>query len=176
MLCEYIARVQMSTKANEILSFDLYVSPDGNVHELSAREANTARRLAGAIELEPGGMVVMSTDVNATVGKGKIKGWAKGFMKTWFNRIMRSRKIDDTMKELLTKQGLDSGWSIGNLFKGRYFSPKSGDTFNEKSFSLDIRGVPFKFVKDVAKVLAKKFDQESVLVVDNKSGRTFLLD
>jgi len=166
----------MSTKPNEIMSFDLYVSPDGNVHELSAREAKAARRLAGVVELEPGGMIVMSTDVNATVGKGKLKGWAKGFLKTWFNRIMRSRKVDETMKQLLQEKGLDSGWSIGNLFRGRYYSPKSGDTFNEKSFSIDIRGVPFDFVKDVAKVLAKKFDQESVLVVDNKSGRTFLLD
>ena len=77
---------------------------------------------------------------------------------------------------MLKERGMDSGWSIGNLFKGRYYSPKGGKVWNEKSFSVDIRGVPFQFVKDVARVLMKKFDQESVLVVDNKTNRTFLLD
>ena len=45
-------RAKMSTRANEITSFDLYVSPDGNVHELSAFEAKAARRLAGVQDLE----------------------------------------------------------------------------------------------------------------------------
>ena len=127
------------------------------------------------MELSPGGMIVMSTDVNAT-GGSRIKGLAKKFIKTWMNRMLRSRKIDESMKELLIEKGLDSGWSVGNLFRGRYFSPKSGETFSEKSFSVDIRGVPFKFVEEVAEVLRKKFDQESVLVVNNINGKTYLLD
>lgn len=142
---------------------------------LSEKEAVIARRVAGLTELDPGGQIVMSTDVNAEVGAG-FKGWAKGFMKTWWNRLMRSSKIDEEIKRLLSEKGLDTGWSIGNLFRGRYFSPKNDQMFNEKSFAVEIRGVPFKFVKDVGEALRKKFDQEAVLLVNFENNRTYLLD
>ena len=163
------------SQKSEIFSFNLYLTPGGDVIERSPSEAAMIRRVAGLTELKPGGMIVMSTDVNATSGS-KFKGIAKGFLKSLFNRIMRSRRIDEAMKEMLQKEGLDSGWSIGNLFKGRYYSPKSDKTFNEKSFAVDVRGVDFEFVKDVAELLRKKFDQESVLLVNYKNNRTYLQD
>lgn len=163
-------------RSAEKVSFHLYVSPDGEVHDLTLAESRVAMRLAGETELTPGGMIVMSTDVNATVSGSKLKAVARGLVKTLFNRLLRSRRVDETMKRILEERGMDTGWSIGNLFKGRYYSSKSGKVWDEKSFSIDIRGVPFEFVKDVARVLMKKFDQESVLVVDNKTNRTFLLD
>jgi len=157
------------------MRFALLLTPDGEVIESDADRADMARRVAGTTELPPGGMVVMSTDVNAVGGSG-LKGFAKKLLKTWWNRIMKSRKVDDELKKLIKERGVDTGWSIGNLFKGRYFSQKSGTTFNEKSFSVDIRGVPFPFVEKVAQALRKKFDQEAVLVVNHENNRTYLMD
>jgi len=153
--------------------FAAIIGSDGEVIITSHREAQIARRVAGTIELEPGGMIVMSTDVNAEVGRGFVN-WAKGFMKTWWNRLMKSQKVDDTLKDLVKERGVDTGWSIGNLFSGRYLSPKTGQTFNEKSFSVDILGVPFEFVRKVADALRKKFDQEAVLVIDHDTNKTYL--
>lgn len=156
------------------VSFSLYMSPDGSIQELDSKHAGMAGRIAGLTELPYGGMVVLSTDVNATAGG--IKGVAKRALKTWYNRFTRSKKVDEAVKEQVMKKGIDTGWSVGNLFRGRYFSKKSGKQFNEKSFSVDIRGVPFDFVKGVAKSLMKKFDQESVLVINHENGKSFLLD
>ena len=54
-------------------------------------------------------------------------------------------------------------------------APKTGDNFIEKSFAIDMRGVSMDFVNEAARVLAKKFKQESVLVVDHSTGRPKLV-
>lgn len=163
----------MSKKMDKV-SFSLFVSPDGEVHETNEMESSIAMRIAGIVKLLPGGMIVMSTDVNATsLG---IKGFAKRKLKTWYNRITRSDKVDKVIKKKLQEQGMETGWSIGNLFQGRYYSPKANKKFDEKSFSIEMRGVPFKFVKEVGKDLMKKFDQESVLLVNFKNNNTMIMD
>ena len=161
------------------LSFTLYVAPDGEVYENTEKEARIARRLCGAdeydeIELSPGGMIVMSTDVNATIGRGFI-GWAKGVTKTFFNRLLRTKKVDRAMMKGLKRRGVDVGWSIGNMFKGRYHNPKTGDDFDERSFSIDIRGASIELVETVGKAMMKKFDQHSVLVVNYENNRPKLI-
>lgn len=157
-------------------SFFLYLAPDGSVHELTTTESKIAKKLCGwEVELKPGGMIVMSTDVNVSEDKASLINKAKSFMKTWYNRIMRTQKVDDRLTSLIREKGLETGWSMGNLFKGRYLSPKSKETYNEKSFAIDIRGVDFQFVKEAGRRLGKEFGQESVLLVDHSNGRTFLL-
>lgn len=151
------------------------LTPEGDVVTLSEKELNVARRFAGLTELEPGGLIVMSADVNAEAGSG-VKNWAKGFMKTWWDRLTRSKSVDDELKRLIKKRGMDTGWSIGNLFKGRYYSKSLDKMFSEKSFSIEIRGVPFDFVREAGEVLRKKFDQEAVLLVDYDGNKTYLLD
>lgn len=162
------------SQSNKVMSFSAYLAPDGEVYVSSAREAAIARRIARwEQELSPGGMVVVSTDVN--ISGSSLKSKAKSIMRTWYNRLMRTRKVDEALKKELKKKGLETGWSVGNLFKGRYYSPKSKQVFDEKSFAVDIRGVPFSFVKDAAESIAKTFKQESVLVVDYEKNRTFLI-
>lgn len=156
------------------IRFALRMSPDGSVIYEPGNLAHVARRVAGIHELQPGGMIVLSTDVNAA-GLPGILGKAKQKMKTWWNRLTKSRKVDENVRELLMKQGLETGWSVGNLFRGRYLS-KSGQTFNEKSFAVDIRGVPFDFIKDAAETLRQAFDQEAVLVVDHSNNKTYIMD
>ena len=66
----------------KVEKFALMVSHDREIHVTTQKIVGIVRRIAGLSEMEPGGMVVMSTDVNAVVGKSFL-GWAKGFMKTW---------------------------------------------------------------------------------------------
>jgi hypothetical protein len=155
--------------------FALAAGPDGEVFASTWDEASIARRIAGVYEMAPGGMIVMSTDVNATAGRGFL-GWAKGFLKTQLNRWMKDSRVDEELRRLVEERGVDTGWSIGNLFRGRFMSPKSGKKFDEKSFAVDIRGVPFDFVKAAAEVLRRKFSQEGVLVVDHANGKTYYMD
>jgi hypothetical protein len=111
----------------------------------------------------------MSTDVNATVGRGFVN-WAKGYVKTFVNRLMRSRKVEEAVKKVIEEKGLDTGWFIGPFGRGRYHNPKTGEDFDEKSFSIMVRGAPLDMLKDMGRELARKFDQDSVLLVDNASG------
>ena len=158
------------------ISFALYLGPDGSVQEMSAREAKVARSLSGwEMELKPGGMVVLSTDVNATVSKSGFLSKAQGYLRTWYNRLFKNRLVDDELSKMVREKGLETGWSIGNLFRGRYYSPDSKRVFNEKSLSVDIRGVDFDFVKEAGKALGRDFKQESVLLVDHANGRTMLV-
>ena len=123
----------------------------------------------------------MSTDVNARSEPGII-GWAKGLLKTWANRMRFPSKVNEQLEEIADKTGippqkfLETGWSTGNLFRGRFYSPKTGKMFNEKSFAVDIRGVPFEVVKKAARALLRKFDQEGVLVIDHKNNKTYYMD
>jgi hypothetical protein len=161
------------------MRFAVTMTPEGEVlarTDLVARvevRAMTAR-ISDPLEFD-GGMIVMSTDVNATSAKG-IVNKAKGWVKTWANRLLKSRRVDDEVKRLIEERGLDTGWSVGNLFRGRYYSPKSGQTFNEKSFSVDIRGVPFDFVVKVAEALRVRFDQESVMVINHQNNKVQFVD
>ena len=171
----------MTTKKGTVkFSFGLFVAPDGNVYEADGREAKIARRLVRGveeyeeIELEPGGMIIMSTDVNATVGRGFVS-WAKGFTRKWFNRFWRGKIVEKDLMRMVKERGMDTGWSVGNTFRGRYHNPKTGEDFDERSFTVDIRGVPIKFVEDVGKSLMKKFRQHSVMVVNHATGRPKLI-
>ena len=160
---------------SEILQFNLVLASDGTVKEYSPLASRVARQILGDEELSPGGMIVVSTDVNAKAGKGWV-GWAKKYVQTWRNRLLKVKIVDEELSNEMKEKGMESGWSVGNLFRGRFYSTKTGKTFNEKSFCIDIRGVPFDFVKDAARKLGKEFNQESVLVVDHSNGRTFIID
>jgi len=61
----------MTQKTRKRISFNLFLSPDGTVEQFSDSHVAMIRRIAEEMfELPGGGMITMSTDVNATVGKG----------------------------------------------------------------------------------------------------------
>ena len=162
------------------MTLAMTLTPEGSVvvnrgaaERVAARVMKTAA-VSQPLEFE-GGMIVLSTDVNATQAKGMLNK-AKGFLKTWRNRLTRNRRVDEAVKQQIEEHGLDTGWTVGNLFRGHYYSPKSGTTFNEKSFAVDIRGAPFDFVTDVAEVLRKRFDQESVMVINHQNNKTYFVE
>jgi hypothetical protein len=149
----------------------------GSVDEISYKEWQLAQNIIKSyneIDIGYGGMIVFSTDVNSNASGG-IKGKIKSFIKTWWNRLTRRNKIDKDVLEEVKKKGISTGWSIGNLFNGRYFDQSNGDLFNEKSLCIDLRGADMKFVKDIADKFRKTFDQQSVLVINHKTGKSSLI-
>ena len=159
-----------------ILKFNLVVSADGTVTEYHPSASKVAKQFLGEdFEMLPGGMIVMSTDVNSTANKGWI-AWAKGFIQTLWNRFNRVKIVDKELLSEMRERGEESGWSIGNLFHGRYYNNESKMAFNEKSFCVDIRGVPIYYVKEAGRQLGLKLNQSQVLIVDHSNNRTFMLD
>jgi len=120
--------------------------------------------------LPPGGMLVLSTDVNAE-GMPGFKGKLVSIVKSLYQRVMKNWLVKDVMDPMFKQRGEDSGWSIGNLFRGRFFDSKTGNVYDEKSFAIDVRGVELDFLEKVAEKLGKKFKQRSVLLIDNGTGR-----
>ena len=124
---------------------------------------------------EPGGMIVCSTDVNSNANRG-ILGFLKGKWETYLNRFFKSQKVKETIQNFNDYKDLYGvGYSEGNLFKGSYYDRKTGVTFNEKSFSVDLRGLPVDIVKKLAVEMCKKFNQQSVLFVNHENNRSSLI-
>ena len=96
-------------------------------------------------------------------------------VKKHYQRWVKDSLVNDVLTDYVKKNSVETGWSIGNLFRGRYYNPKENLNFSEKSFSVDIRGADMKLVKDVGELLAKKFDQQAVLIIDHKTGKSSLL-
>lgn len=123
-----------------------------------------------------GGIIIFSTDVNATVeGDGlidKIKGYFKGMFNSIANRLMNGRKLDGVLEKFEEVQG----YSVGNFFRGRYFDRQSGKKYSEKSLSIEIIGVSSDLLVGIAEQIAVEFDQKEVLVKDHNNGKIFLVD
>jgi len=116
-----------------------------------------------------GGVITLSTDINATAGSGiigKIKAWAN----TLLNRLTSVSRIKNTVYS-----GGGGGMTIGRFFRGVYKS-KSGKTFNENSLSVEILYVDSKTLENIATDLAKEFNQETVLVKDYNTGEMYFAD
>jgi hypothetical protein len=154
--------------------FGLYFDVDRDTFvACDIEEANA--RMAKADEFIPEGawQIVLSTDVNAERSSGwfgKVKGWAK----TMMNRLFKQQRVDDIIEDSATK-GEVTGWSVGRLFDGRYFDRNTGKKYDEKSFTIEIRGIAEKIARKLAVGLAKKFEQQSVLLINLKNQRSRLV-
>ena len=120
---------------------------------------------------EKGGIIVFSVEVNAEkMDNNKFINWFKQKFATVKNKLLKNRKIDD----IANKHEL-VGWTIGNFLKGRY-TAKNGKTYSEDSLSVEIIGVSFDELVEIAEELCVEFLQESVLVKDYSSGRIVFVD
>jgi len=66
-------------------------------------------------------------------------------------------------------------FSIGNFFKGRYKST-GGNTYDERSTSIEIIGIESKTLIQIAEEITREFNQQTVLVKDYTSGEIFLVN
>lgn len=116
-----------------------------------------------------GGVITLSTDINATASAGvvsKIKAWGR----TMFNRITGVGRIKNAVYS-----GGGGGMTIGRFFRGVYKS-KSGKKFDENSLSVEVLYIDSKTLENIATDLAKEFNQETVLVKDYNTGEMYFAD
>lgn len=173
-------------QSSEDCSFRLTMRPGDRAASLvPEREARIADRLARDVVaaadywLSPGVTIVLSTDVTNErfVKPGVLGKWAAKKWASLVNKWHRNRMIDEEMKRQMAEKGvLQSGWSVGNMFRGHYRSEETGDDYDEDSLAVEVRGVSKEFGEDLAEELAKKFRQESVLLIDNETGRAALVE
>ena len=120
---------------------------------------------------ELGGVIVFSTDVNATeLSSNKLINAVKKKIKTISNRVSATKKIDT----IANKHDL-VGWTVGKFLSGRY-KAKNGTNFGENSLSVEIVGVPEDELIHIAEELCEAFNQETVLVKCYESGRIVLVN
>lgn len=130
-----------------------------------------------------GGVIVFSTSVNTVVDKeekSKIKAYIKKAYLSTINLILKNKKLNKFVKKwnedfgsLEDKQ--IGAFSVGNLFDGKYIS-ENGETYNDKSLSIDFDGVPSEILLLFAIRICKEYNQESVLVKDYNTNKIYLVE
>lgn len=126
-----------------------------------------------------GGLIVFSTDVNAIkLDTNKLKNVIKQTLATFRNRFFK----DKMLKNIVNKFNDDNptneyigAYSIGNFFKGKYVGD-NGESFSEKSTSVEINGLSTTALLHLAEFLCRVFKQETVLVKDFNNGKIYLAD
>ncbi len=115
-----------------------------------------------------GGMIVFSTDVNATKESGFV-GRIKSFLQSVYNKMTVSSRVKNTVLKTA------SGFSLGNFFRGVYKSD-DGKQYDETSLSVEVIGVESKTLELLATDIAKEFNQETVLVKDYSKDEIYFAD
>jgi len=111
---------------------------------------------------DKGGIIVFSTDVNAIkMNDNVLKNFIYQKLTSLANYINKNKKVTDLLAKNKNLHGM--GYSVGNFVKGRYIS-KDGQTFSEKSTSVEIIGIESDVLIKIAENICSEFRQESVLV------------
>lgn len=107
-----------------------------------------------------GGIIVLSTDVNAiNLDRNILKNWIKQKYKTIKNRLTYNKKID----KFSQKYDEIFAWTVGRYLHGRYKS-SNGEVFDENSISIELLNVSDETIISFAEDLCYEFLQETVLV------------
>lgn len=106
-----------------------------------------------------GGIIVLPTDVNVLNGEEKLEKYKKT-LSNLFNNNHGERLYS---------------YSIGHAFHGKY-QGDDGKMFDDKSVTFEINGTSCKSLLKLAELVAKIFDQETVLVKDLNKNKIFLAD
>ena len=119
-----------------------------------------------------GGIIVFSDEVNAVkLSDNKLINWLKHKYATISNKFGRTKKIDKVAQDNDLV-----GWTVGKFLKGRY-TGDDGNVYSENSLSVEIIGVDFDKLVEIAETLCREFNQESVLVKDYSTlGRIVFVD
>jgi hypothetical protein len=116
-----------------------------------------------------GGMILLSTDVNATSGITFLDRFAAK-ISTWRQRLFRTWLVDKTIREQLDHFGVAIGWSIGPTIKGRYYDPEQRILYLERSFQVEILDAPDPILRAIAEELRQLFHQREVILKNYETG------
>jgi len=114
-------------------------------------------------------MILLSTDVNATVGN-RLPDWLVARLQTGWQRCWRDRYVDRVILEQLANAGVAMGWSVGPMVLGRYYDPDRKLLYVERSFSVEILDAPYPLLKGIAEVLRRAFRQQEVILKSYDTG------
>ncbi len=116
-----------------------------------------------------GGMILLSTDVNATSGTTFLDRLAAR-ISTWRQRLFRSWLVDRAIREQLNHFDVATGWSIGPNIKGRYYDPEKEILYVERSFQVEILDAPDPVLRAIAEKLRQLFHQREVILKNYETG------
>jgi hypothetical protein len=116
-----------------------------------------------------GGTILLSTDVNATVGN-RAPNWIAAKLRTCWQRWWKARLVDRTIREQLTRAGVGVGWSIGATLLGRYYDPEKKILYMERSFQVEILDAPYPLMRAIAEELRRTFRQQEVILKSYDTG------
>ena len=126
-----------------------------------------------------GGVIVFSTDVNVMNGERGLEKIRKKFsnlLKTLKNRIFLTNKIEQIRNQFNNNYDKQFyAYSVGHAFNGKY-QGDDGKIYNEKSITFEINGISSESLLKLAELVAKSFDQETVLVKDLNANKIYLAD
>lgn len=140
-------------------------------------------------ELPLGGTIILSVNVTPTLFQQEKTGVLKYLEQTalkvtnsiekegltWINRATRVSNVEGVMKQVSESHNTDVGYSVGNLFHGKYYDKKDDHLYSEKSFAIDVYGIDSGMLKEIGLHLGDIFQQRSVLVHDRDKLRAYLL-
>lgn len=118
-----------------------------------------------------GGMILLSTDVNVSVGD-RLDFWVAAKLRTVWQRWRKDRLVDRTILKQLSRAGVATGWSIGATLRGRYYDPDTRTLYVEQSFSVEILDAPYPLLKSIAVELRRTFRQQEVILKSYDTGET----
>jgi hypothetical protein len=114
-------------------------------------------------------MILLSTDLNATVGEGSI-AWLAAKLRTAWQRYRKNHLVDQVVLEELQNAGLAMGWSIGATVLGRYYDPEQKLLYVERSFAVEVLDAPYPLLKAIAAKLRRTFRQQEVILKSFDTG------
>jgi hypothetical protein len=127
-----------------------------------------------------GGTIIFSIDINSMFdGKKSALNTIENILKLkWeslINKIIDDKRLKKITKEIKEKNDVKNiQWNVGNFFKGKY-EGKDDQLYNKKSISIYVSNIPSKFLKELAGLIAKEFNQKSILVQNENVDKIYLL-
>lgn len=116
-----------------------------------------------------GGVILISTDVNALAGAG-IAGRLAARIRTAYQRLRKDHLVDQVILQHLARAEVAVGWSIGPTLFGRYYDPEERILYLERSFAVEILDAPYPVLKAIAKDLRQTFRQQEVILKCHETG------
>lgn len=130
-----------------------------------------ARNRAFDKDSEKGGIIVLSTDMNAvSLSNTQVVDWVKKKYYTLKNRIMKGSMLD----KIADRNGI-LAMTVGYYLQGRYRA-NNGEKFSERSVSVEIIGIDEDKLFAVAEDICRDFQQECVLVKSYRDEGVYFVD
>lgn len=150
--------------------FSIEYDKDKEIYFIGLEEESVNVAFEG--ENEKGGIIVLSTDVNALrLAENDVINWVKKKFYTYKNRLQKSSMIDKA-----AKRNHIEAMTVGYYLRGKYKKPKTGEIFTEHSLSVEILGIDEETLFKFADELCEDFLQECVLVKSYKNNKIYFVD